>query len=169
PRAVASHKICTDKKHGGLGLINNTLFNKAAMGMYVWYLASKADHLWIHWVSNVYLKRVNYYLEQTMDQGTGAKADWWGALDCFLCANGTDDVDHLFLKCDLSNRCVCLAAKWLGINPRSLNCWQRRMKCRTGSVIKRQVYTAVVEAICYKIWVARNSARFSMYVRSRRL
>ncbi|XP_074305952.1 uncharacterized protein LOC141641180 [Silene latifolia] len=44
---VAWDKVCLDKKFGGLGIVNCKLWNVAMLGKYVWWLAEKADHLWI--------------------------------------------------------------------------------------------------------------------------
>ncbi|XP_074308232.1 uncharacterized protein LOC141643100 [Silene latifolia] len=49
-------KVCKAKKYGGLGIIDCRLWNVALIGKYVWWLVSKADHLWIKWVSHVYIK-----------------------------------------------------------------------------------------------------------------
>ncbi|XP_074299722.1 uncharacterized protein LOC141630875 [Silene latifolia] len=53
---VAWIKVCTGKKSGGLGIINCKMCNVAMLGKYVWWLAMKADHLWIRWVNYMYIK-----------------------------------------------------------------------------------------------------------------
>ncbi|XP_074315604.1 uncharacterized protein LOC141651806 [Silene latifolia] len=57
---VAWSKVCTAKKVGGLGIINCKLWNVAMLGKYVWWLALKADHLWIRWVNHMYIKDKNW-------------------------------------------------------------------------------------------------------------
>ncbi|XP_074299955.1 uncharacterized protein LOC141631146 [Silene latifolia] len=47
---------CSPKKEGGLGLKDLKLWNVAFLGKYVWWLAKKKDHLWVKWVSHVYMK-----------------------------------------------------------------------------------------------------------------
>ncbi|XP_074316134.1 uncharacterized protein LOC141652515 [Silene latifolia] len=45
--SVAWDSLCTEKKFGGLGLVNCRLWNQALIGKYTWWLACKSDHLWI--------------------------------------------------------------------------------------------------------------------------
>ncbi|XP_074321487.1 uncharacterized protein LOC141658401 [Silene latifolia] len=45
--AVAWEKICQEKKCVGLGVVNCRNWNIAMLGKYVWWIAAKADHLWI--------------------------------------------------------------------------------------------------------------------------
>ncbi|XP_062118199.1 uncharacterized protein LOC133831804 [Humulus lupulus] len=61
PGLVGWETLCKSKKEGGLGLKNVLEWNKAAIGKYIWVVATKQDNLWIKWVHHVYL-------------GT---ADWW--------------------------------------------------------------------------------------------
>ncbi|XP_074265999.1 uncharacterized protein LOC141588455 [Silene latifolia] len=53
PALVAWDIICRQKKQGGLRLKNLQLWNIAAIGKYVWWIESKADHLWVKWVHAV--------------------------------------------------------------------------------------------------------------------
>ncbi|XP_074271403.1 uncharacterized protein LOC141595338 [Silene latifolia] len=53
---MAWDNVCKDKKHRGLGIINCRQWNVAMIGKYVWWLVSKADHLWIKWVNHIYIK-----------------------------------------------------------------------------------------------------------------
>ncbi|XP_074315682.1 uncharacterized protein LOC141651886 [Silene latifolia] len=53
---VSWDKCCSSKAEGGLGIKSAKTWNKALLGKYVWWIASKKDHLWIKWVSSVYLK-----------------------------------------------------------------------------------------------------------------
>ncbi|XP_074305841.1 uncharacterized protein LOC141641063 [Silene latifolia] len=52
--------LCTEKKFGGLGIVNCRLWNQALIGKYTWWLACKSDHLWIKWVDHVYMKGRNW-------------------------------------------------------------------------------------------------------------
>ncbi|XP_074278515.1 uncharacterized protein LOC141602101 [Silene latifolia] len=54
--AVAWEKICQEKKCGGLGVVNCRNWNLAMLDKYVWWIANKADHLWIRWVNHIYIK-----------------------------------------------------------------------------------------------------------------
>ncbi|XP_074265711.1 uncharacterized protein LOC141588156 [Silene latifolia] len=53
---VVWNVLCTSKDKGGLGLTDSKLWNIAAIGKLIWWLASKQDHLWIRWVNCIYIK-----------------------------------------------------------------------------------------------------------------
>ncbi|KAK9723563.1 hypothetical protein RND81_05G008200 [Saponaria officinalis] len=53
---VSWDKVCKPKSEGGLGLKNDVLWNKAAVGKLVWWVAYKTDHLWVRWINHTYLK-----------------------------------------------------------------------------------------------------------------
>ncbi|XP_074314130.1 uncharacterized protein LOC141649335 [Silene latifolia] len=53
---VAWDTICQPREVGGLGLRKCELWNNALIGKYVWWMATKSDHLWIKWVDHVYMK-----------------------------------------------------------------------------------------------------------------
>ncbi|XP_010687418.1 uncharacterized protein LOC104901528 [Beta vulgaris subsp. vulgaris] len=59
---VAWSKVCLPKKAGGLGIRDIKMWNRAAVGRYVWAITAKKDNLWIEWVNGVYIK----------------EEDWWG-------------------------------------------------------------------------------------------
>ncbi|XP_074301196.1 uncharacterized protein LOC141632554 [Silene latifolia] len=56
PALVSWDQICHKKKHGGLGLKDLHAWNVAAIRKYVWWVAMKADHLWVRWVHAIYIK-----------------------------------------------------------------------------------------------------------------
>ncbi|XP_074288227.1 uncharacterized protein LOC141613394 [Silene latifolia] len=58
--AVGWDHCCTPKSEGGLGLKHSKNWNKTLLGKYIWWIASKKDHLWVKWVSHVYLKGVHW-------------------------------------------------------------------------------------------------------------
>ncbi|XP_074314107.1 uncharacterized protein LOC141649312 [Silene latifolia] len=58
---VAWNVLCQSKEYGGLGIIDSKLWNIAAIGKLVWWLASKQDHLWIKWVNNIYIKGASWW------------------------------------------------------------------------------------------------------------
>ncbi|XP_074278274.1 uncharacterized protein LOC141601867 [Silene latifolia] len=53
---VSWKKICKPKQEGGLGLKEDVLWNKAAVGKLVWWIYFKPDHLWVRWINHTYLK-----------------------------------------------------------------------------------------------------------------
>ncbi|XP_074291826.1 uncharacterized protein LOC141618631 [Silene latifolia] len=58
--AVGWDHYCAPKNEGGLGLKHSKNWNKAQLGKYIWWIASKKDHLWVKWISHVYLKGVHW-------------------------------------------------------------------------------------------------------------
>ncbi|XP_074313917.1 uncharacterized protein LOC141649117 [Silene latifolia] len=70
---VAWAKVCQSKAQGGLGLVLNEVWNIAAIGKYVWWLASKKDHLWVKWVNSVYIKGCDWW---TYAPCSGASSSW---------------------------------------------------------------------------------------------
>lgn len=48
--------VCSNKKHGGLGLRDSLVWNLASLGKQVWSVALKEECLWICWVDGAYLK-----------------------------------------------------------------------------------------------------------------
>ncbi|XP_074305774.1 uncharacterized protein LOC141640995 [Silene latifolia] len=53
---VVWDKVCRPKKEGGLGLKQDIIWNKAAVGKLVWWIYTKPDLLWVKWVNNIYLR-----------------------------------------------------------------------------------------------------------------
>ncbi|KAM6563917.1 hypothetical protein CsatB_023915 [Cannabis sativa] len=56
PGLIAWDAICNTKNSGGLGFRNIQQWNIAALGRYVWDIASKKDCLFVRWIHSVYLK-----------------------------------------------------------------------------------------------------------------
>ncbi|XP_074314866.1 uncharacterized protein LOC141651037 [Silene latifolia] len=57
---VSWEKACKPKNEGGLGLKNDLIWNKAAIGKLVWWIASKSDILWVKWVNHTYIKGADW-------------------------------------------------------------------------------------------------------------
>ncbi|XP_074303377.1 uncharacterized protein LOC141637860 [Silene latifolia] len=76
-------------KEGDLGLRDLHSWNIAAIGKYVWWVAMKADHLWVKWVHVVYVKHSRWKdYEPVLDENC-----------CYLCGLEEETHDHLFLEC----------------------------------------------------------------------
>ncbi|XP_062104537.1 uncharacterized protein LOC133815748 [Humulus lupulus] len=58
---VAWEKVCRPKKEGGLGFRNILKWNIAALGKYIWTVATKKDNLWVKWVHHVYIKNEDWW------------------------------------------------------------------------------------------------------------
>ncbi|XP_074266141.1 uncharacterized protein LOC141588607 [Silene latifolia] len=56
PALVAWDNICKPTNQGGLGFKKLYEWNVASVGKYVWWIENKADHLWVKWVHEVYIK-----------------------------------------------------------------------------------------------------------------
>ncbi|XP_062102336.1 uncharacterized protein LOC133812574 [Humulus lupulus] len=61
PGLVAWHHVCFPKKAGGLGFRKVLDWNMAAMGKYVWAIATKKDNLFVKWINSVYLMDKNWW------------------------------------------------------------------------------------------------------------
>ncbi|XP_074283121.1 uncharacterized protein LOC141607666 [Silene latifolia] len=68
---VAWDKVTLPKKEGGLGIKRADTWNYATVGKLVDWIYSKADRLWIKWVSNVYIKDQDWH-----DYSPPADATW---------------------------------------------------------------------------------------------
>ncbi|KAK9713338.1 hypothetical protein RND81_06G020700 [Saponaria officinalis] len=64
PTLVAWADVCQPKKCGGLGFKDLHKWNLAALAKYVWWVESKADHLWVKWIYSIYLKGRNWQFYQ---------------------------------------------------------------------------------------------------------
>ncbi|XP_074277700.1 uncharacterized protein LOC141601326 [Silene latifolia] len=47
PALVSWDSVCHSKQQGGLGITDIILWNRAAMGKYIWWIMQKKDHLWV--------------------------------------------------------------------------------------------------------------------------
>ncbi|XP_074301399.1 uncharacterized protein LOC141632786 [Silene latifolia] len=81
PSLVSWESACYPKKQGGLGITDITLWNRATMGKYVWWIMQKKDHLWVKWVHSIYIKQTDW---QTYEPNTGAS---WSLRSICRCKN----------------------------------------------------------------------------------
>ncbi|XP_074291779.1 uncharacterized protein LOC141618579 [Silene latifolia] len=70
---VSWDKVCKPKQEGGLGLMNDIIWNKAAVRKLVWWLATKPDHLWVRLVNHTYLRGQNW---QSYSPNTASSWCW---------------------------------------------------------------------------------------------
>ncbi|GJS26999.1 RNA-directed DNA polymerase, eukaryota, reverse transcriptase zinc-binding domain protein [Tanacetum coccineum] len=59
---IAWKKICKPITHGGLGLKDLELWNKALLVKHIWNIACKKDTLWVKWISTVKLNGKNFWI-----------------------------------------------------------------------------------------------------------
>lgn len=64
PALVAWDRVCLPKQNEGLGFKQLGLWNVASLGKQVWALAQKKDHLWVKWISSLYLKDAEFLTMQ---------------------------------------------------------------------------------------------------------
>nr|GEV57413.1 RNA-directed DNA polymerase, eukaryota, reverse transcriptase zinc-binding domain protein [Tanacetum cinerariifolium] len=69
---IAWKKICKPKSHGGLGMKDLEIWNKALLVKHIWNIACKKDTLWVKWISTVKLNGKNFW-EVSVDTN-----DNWG-------------------------------------------------------------------------------------------
>lgn len=59
---VAWSQICSPKNDDALGLGKIQIWNKAALGRYVWEINAKKENLWIKWVNEVYIRNEDWWV-----------------------------------------------------------------------------------------------------------
>lgn len=57
---VAWEKICLPKASGGLGIVNLSIWNKAALSKLCWKLFKEKDVIWIKWIHGFYIKNRDF-------------------------------------------------------------------------------------------------------------
>ncbi|XP_074293206.1 uncharacterized protein LOC141620165 [Silene latifolia] len=170
---VAWEKICCDKKYGGLGIVHCRKWNMAMMGKFVWWLVSKADHMWIKWVNHIYIKGQEWlsYIPPVQSSWSwrmicktkeilkdGFSVWEWVSTMVTLLLMGTTGCKAPRIKlmqfgiitdglCDL-----CMA------HPETHQHW----RCR--SLMKKHIVFAAILAMIYHIWQARNLCRIDLLV-----
>uniref|UniRef100_A0A803PIA7 Reverse transcriptase zinc-binding domain-containing protein n=1 Tax=Cannabis sativa TaxID=3483 RepID=A0A803PIA7_CANSA len=70
--SISWENICTPKKEGGLGIMNITTWNIAAIVKHVWAIANKKDNLWVKWVHCVYIKQ-----QECWEYTTPTTSSWY--------------------------------------------------------------------------------------------
>ncbi|KAK9749480.1 hypothetical protein RND81_02G128900 [Saponaria officinalis] len=185
---VSWEHVCKEKQFGGLGIRNARLGNVAMLGKYVWWMASKSYHLWIQWIHHVYLRRQNLkdYEGYKWLMGVQNQVQWkvmvWSKINdrlltgvrqcrlgfgqnqtCYLCADGDEDVEHLFFQSRVTTLYVQAIQSWLGMRIIGTQ-WQTIYRFWVRSGIRRLVLIASVAALVYHIWFARNICRLYGYV-----
>ncbi|KAK9676464.1 hypothetical protein RND81_11G079000 [Saponaria officinalis] len=58
--SIAWDQICKDPEMGVLGIRKAYEWNIASVGKYIWWIASKKDHLWVKWVNGIYLRGTDW-------------------------------------------------------------------------------------------------------------
>ncbi|XP_074314439.1 uncharacterized protein LOC141649654 [Silene latifolia] len=162
---------CTPKDEGGLGIKSTKLWNKALLGKYVWWLATKKDHLWVKWVNHVYLKGCDWtsyeppiycswswrkiaQLLKTFAP-TYSSGKWLGEDIPYKVMDGYNWI---------SGRCISTLQHYLhkAFPATELSDWFTRH--HGGTKLQKRVICAAHVAVLYAIWRARNKARVDQMV-----
>ncbi|XP_009775391.1 uncharacterized protein [Nicotiana sylvestris] len=80
--------------------------------------------------------------------------------DYMLCVGNTESIEHLFFECTYSRLCLAEVLKWLGMNIQNMEVtgiWRRMTRIAKGK-IGRSFTKAVLAAVIYHIWKAKNEA-----------
>ncbi|XP_074277978.1 uncharacterized protein LOC141601582 [Silene latifolia] len=169
PSLVCWQAICRPRKQGGLGLKHQYAWNVALMGKYVWWIASKADILWVRWVHAVYIKQKSW-----VDFEPSINSSWsWLKIcqdrlvrmqithqnRCFFCGAKEEDNDHLFFQCVYSLQCLGLVSAWCKTQiPENewISWW---VKWRQRSASRKQILALIISCLVYRLWQMRNNCR----------
>ncbi|XP_019238011.1 PREDICTED: uncharacterized protein LOC109218132 [Nicotiana attenuata] len=86
--------------------------------------------------------------------------------DCLICGRHKETVEHLFFECKLSEECLKELLKWMkkGTTKTDLEGIWRRIIRGTQGKRCREYTTAIVAALIYRIWWARNEALWNQRV-----
>ncbi|XP_062088539.1 uncharacterized protein LOC133795106 [Humulus lupulus] len=144
PGNVAWEMLCKPKSEGGMGFQNILSWNIAAIGKYIWAVASKKDNLWVKWVHNVYIK----------------DADWWAY-------TAPTQSSWYWKKIVAVKECIKSLKARLRWRAKaetiySLLRWISRAKL---SRFKKQVLAAFTAAVVYQVWKARNEVLWLQQVK----
>ncbi|XP_062119132.1 uncharacterized protein LOC133832866 [Humulus lupulus] len=80
---------------------------------------------------------------------------------CLLCGDHDEDEKHLFFECSYSWSCLTRMKAWLRWSTRAenLGCLLHWIdKAKQISKVRKQIYTVVLAALVYHIWLVRNDA-----------
>ncbi|XP_074291447.1 uncharacterized protein LOC141618246 [Silene latifolia] len=102
---VSWSQICQPLKQGGLGLRYLHSWNIAAIGKYVWWVAMKADHLWVKWVHVVYIKQSRW---KEYEPGAGCSWAWRN-----ICQVKNIYRDNLFVADEVEQYTLTQGYQWI--------------------------------------------------------
>ncbi|KAL2942962.1 hypothetical protein RDABS01_031310 [Bienertia sinuspersici] len=116
----------------------------------IWNTAAIPKHQFTTWLA---------YKQRLLTKDRLAKMGIMEDQTCCLCRNGYESHVHLFFECDYSKACMALIANWVGLQvsqQQLQHLTQRVARNCKGSKLRRQVYSAIISALVYYIWRARN-------------
>ncbi|XP_074305400.1 uncharacterized protein LOC141640528 [Silene latifolia] len=194
PAMVTWEQICRPKKYGGLGLKQLHLWNLASIAKYVWWIESKADHLWVKWGG--YTVSQGYsWLQPAVEQVDWAPwivnnwlvpkhgfISWLAGQNrlltqdrllrmkiiqtnsCYLCGQGQEEHSHLFFRCVYSSTCKNLVSAWCKEKLPEQDWCAWWIKRRYRTITKKKIMGLILAALIYHIWAARNTCRVDRFL-----
>ncbi|XP_074305948.1 uncharacterized protein LOC141641176 [Silene latifolia] len=121
----------------------------------VWNRYNVPKHVFIMWL-------IHHQRLLTMDrlQKMGICEDGL----CFLCDQFPESHQHLFEDCPYIVACFSILFRWLGIINSGLKTGEALLADRRQPLLIRLLKCAVVVALFYHVWMARNACRLELYV-----
>ncbi|XP_074282942.1 uncharacterized protein LOC141607488 [Silene latifolia] len=83
---------------------------------------------------------------------------------CFLCGVSPETHQHLFSECGYTKKCFAILKSWLEIDNNGLGTGELILRNRRLPLLIRLLKCAVVMALYYHIWMARNTCRLECYI-----
>ncbi|XP_019240695.1 PREDICTED: uncharacterized protein LOC109220693 [Nicotiana attenuata] len=117
----------------------------------VWNRMNNPKHSFICWLA---MRRKLLTKDRTLRMGITEDSE------CMLCDGQAESIDHLFFECTFSKMCLEEVLKWLGMNIKNTEVtgiWRRMTRVAKGK-IGRSFPEAMIAAVIYHIWRARNEA-----------
>ncbi|XP_062110644.1 uncharacterized protein LOC133822358 [Humulus lupulus] len=174
PGAVAWSTVCTPKSAGGLGFRRILEWNLAALGKYVWAIASKKDNLWVRWIHSIYLKSMDWWTYPVQQNCSwywrkiiAIKELFRAKMDrsSFIALKYSVQTGHSILYDQKpSKQCLVKMKEWLGCRAQTENLYkllQWFSKVKYFSKLRRRFCIAAVSALVYHLWRVRNDALWS--------
>ncbi|KAL2898326.1 Cytochrome c551 peroxidase [Bienertia sinuspersici] len=116
----------------------------------IWNTASVPKHQFLTWLA---------FKQRLLTKDRLAKIGLIEDQMCCLCSNGNESHSHLFFECDYSKACMAMLANWVGLQAQQKTLQQlvqRIARNCKGDKLRRQAYSAIINALVYFIWRARN-------------
>ncbi|XP_074315708.1 uncharacterized protein LOC141651916 [Silene latifolia] len=117
PPLISWDTCCMPKKAGGLGIIEHSRWNVAALGKYIWWIAKKEDHLWVKWIHAVYVKNEDWVTYQPTAGASWAWRKLCGVKEKLKAGYYGDwwlQQDHKYII-KASSKCLKLLNTWLKV------------------------------------------------------
>ncbi|KAM6552851.1 hypothetical protein CsatB_013613 [Cannabis sativa] len=174
--AVAWEKVCHSKAEGGMGFLNISNWNKAALMKNIWTLATKKDNSWVKWIYSVYLNNgdcwshkasihISWYWRKLVEIKDEMLRNWDSRQIMVVEYKISEGYKKLqqplerIHRCKQHNRDMLQQMKdWVGWKAQStdlltlIRCIGKSKRSR----FRKQVFSAIIVGLVYFIWQQRN-------------